>query len=442
MAPLGWLIFLACVGMTAILARRLSGPGPSVALGAALLFASFPALGWAGELAHPVSHDSSMAFLLLALILAVRSLERGGILSALGCGVCVFLDSISDPWAVIALDLPLLVVCLFIAFEGWRTRRGLCAALIAGASVLAFVAIRTHLFGVLRAVARLKPYFTDISGLESNLRWVGLALTDMFNVIPGADTAKPGIEAIDLVLLAALVLPVMAYSAIRFRRAPAGRQLVYGVALLSIVGVAVLFLVQKWPEGEYVGRYFANLYFLGGLLVALAAVDMWSKRRPWICAMVCGYAALFALGGLASRPGLWMGHEPLQSGAQARALAAKLEAHGLTYGYGAYWGAEAPAIQWVSGGRVIVRPISFRSGKVTRKGFQDSSFWYQPADARGAPRRFIVVVADAEECPSEARCLAMALSQFGLPAERFAVENGEVLVWDRSLLGQFGALRP
>jgi len=94
---IGWLIFVASVAMTAWLAWRLASARAALVIACILIFASFPALGHAGFLAYPIEHNVSMAWLLLTLILALRSLEREAIVPALVAAVAIFINVVSDP---------------------------------------------------------------------------------------------------------------------------------------------------------------------------------------------------------------------------------------------------------------------------------------------------------------------------------------------------------
>lgn len=120
----GWLIFVASVGMTARLAHRIAGWRAAFPVAAVLLFSNISTLGNVGFLSYPVSHNISMAWVLLALLLAHHAVARPSAISAIWAGVCVFIDAVSDPWAGPAIALPLVVVSVCLAVLNWRSRKG------------------------------------------------------------------------------------------------------------------------------------------------------------------------------------------------------------------------------------------------------------------------------------------------------------------------------
>lgn len=128
---IGWLFFLACVGMTSFLVYRIAGRRAAFPVAAVLLFPNNWAIGSVGFLSYPISHDVSMAWALLALMLALRAIERASLLSVAAAGLCVFVDAMSDPWAGAAIALPLILASAVLAGLNWRVRQGWYAGLFA-----------------------------------------------------------------------------------------------------------------------------------------------------------------------------------------------------------------------------------------------------------------------------------------------------------------------
>jgi hypothetical protein len=434
---MGWLIFVASVVMTGFLAARLSGRRAGLAVACVLLFASYSALGPVGYLAHPITHNISMAWALLALILALRGVERGEVVTCVAAGLCVFVAVVSDPWAAAAVGAPLVLVSGVIAAANWRTRQGRCAAVLCVTAAVGLWAARTQLFGLLWFLSKGHLDLAQTAAeLVANMTWGFRALATMFNILPGAtlDGAATAARRFDGLALAAVLGSAIVLTLLALRRASLGRQLVGGVAVLSIVGVIAAFLLGRWDPGANVGRFFPNLYFFGTLLVATVAAEGW-RRWPWAAkAAITAYALLFIVSGLASQPRLWLAREPVQGGAEARALGDFLAGHGLTYGYGPYWGSSALMVGWMSDDRVVVRPVTLRSGRVRRRPAETSSLWYQPGDEpTNTPQRFLILRNDGEECPSVEACVGMATAQFGPASERLAFGDAVVLVWPRSI---------
>lgn len=432
---IGWVFFLATVAMTGWLAAKLAGWRAGLALSVVLVFANSQALGGAGYFGYPISHTVSMAWALLALILALRGLERGSWAACIAAGMVVFLDAVSDPWAGVGIACPLILVAIAMAWTHRGLRPGRSAAVLALASALGLVAARTRFFGLLDFLPRSHFEFASGQEMLSNLYWASKSLAAIFDILPGdAGSGTAGLlnlAAIVLLLGAAVVL-----GARGIRRSSLGRQLIFGVSLLSIGAMAALFIVGRWDGTFGAGRFFPNLYFLGGLLVTVVAADHWPSWR-WPPKLAVGaYAGLLILTGLLSQPAAWTGRAPPPSRDEALELADFLHAHGLSYGYGVFWGARALVTDTLTGGRVIIRPVSFVGGDVRRRPAETSSLWYTSADGPPSPRPFVVIRADGEECPSVDACVAIAQRQFGVAAERLVWRDATILVWPRSIAAQ------
>jgi hypothetical protein len=80
-------------------------------------------------------------------------------------------------------------------------------------------------------------------------------------------------------------------------------------------------------------------------------------------------------------------------------------------------------------GRVIIRPVTFQSGRVRRRPTETSSFWCEPAEESPGARPFLVVKSDGEECPSVPACIDEAQRQFGAPSDQLTYRDAVVLVW-------------
>lgn len=429
---IGWVVFLLSVGMTGWIAARLTGWRTGLLLGCVLIFAGYPALAGAGYLGHPISHNLSMAWALLALILALRTIERGAGVACAVVGILLFIDSVSDPWAGVGIACPLILAA---AIMGWVNRGqplGRRAAMLALVSAFAFVAARTRLFGLLSFLPHSGFDFADRERLLLNLYWGGKSLAAMFDIVPG-DTGSGAGDLVNLAALGLLLGCAVVMSISGLRRADAGRQLLFGVGLLSIGAMAGLFVIGRWDATIAAGRFFPNLYFLGALLVMVPMADRWSGWHWPMKLAPAAYALLFVAAGIASAPRLWAEPVRPQPRDEALDLAAFLQAHGLNYGYGPFWGSRALVADTLTDGRVIIRPVSFKGGHIGRRRAETSAFWYRADDEPAPGRRFLVIRADGEECPAPDICEAMARRQFGAPAERLAWRDATILVWPYSI---------
>jgi hypothetical protein len=71
------------------------------------------------------------------------------------------------------------------------------------------------------------------------------------------------------------------------------------------------------------------------------------------------YGVLFVASGLTSYPRMWVGEVPVRVSNDVPELGKFLEQNDLTYGYGPYWGSEALMMNWMTNGKVTIRPVSF-----------------------------------------------------------------------------------
>lgn len=427
---IGWLIFVASTAMTAWLARVIAGPRLAIVLGCVLIFASCDALGGTGYLAYPVTHNISMAWALLTLLLAVRAVQRGELSVIAFVGICVFANVLSDPWAAAAIALPLFLACGAI---GWLRRgesEGRSAALVAIATLLAVVLDLARAYG---PFSFLPGAHSEVGGLASapnNIYWVMRAATHMFNIVPGGNLDAPMVKLLVSGALMLLLSVTGALALLSLRSASVQRQLIVGVSVLSIAIVTAAFILGSWDTNLSIGRFFPNLYFFGALIVVAGLSGKAGGRLGWVRPAVGVYALLFVVSGVMSRPDLWIHREPAQGVQQVKAFGSFLVSNGLTYGYGPYWGAHTPAMAPATDGRVTIRPVSFRSGSVARRSAGSSEYWYRPEDEpSGLTRRFLAVRNDGEECPSVRACILIAERQFGAPSETLRYRDTTILVW-------------
>lgn len=441
----GWLIFLACVLLTALLAWKAAGPLAAMLLAAMLLFANTEAIGPTGFLTYPVTHNISLAWGLGALALAARGLERGSAPACTGAAVLLLVGAISDPWLNAAVTLPLLLVAGVLGVLHRRTDTGRSALVLCASAALVFVLARSRMLGLMHFLQGAEYSRASLSAIGGHLGWLARAMAAMFNIVPGGSSQTPALIALDCGALLLALTAVSVPTVLRFRTAEPRVQLLAGVALVSIPLVAFAYLVGSFPAGSYVGRFMINLYFLGPLLGALvlARPGAGSRVHSGIAAPVraalYGYAALFALSGACEQPAAWWTGRPALAATGSAQLAGFLASHHLSYGYGPYWGSEANAVGWVSGGRVVIRPVQFNptTSRVAPRDAQTSSLWYTPSDRPpDAGETFLIVADDGENCPDIQACIAAASAQFGPPARRLVWRNLSILVWPHELLSR------
>jgi hypothetical protein len=439
----GWVIFLSCVSLTSLLAWRTAGALAAGSLAAMLLFANNLAAGAAGFLTYPVVHNITLAWGLGALALAARGLARRSAPALAGTGLALLIGALSDPWLNAAMTLPLLVVAAGLAVLHRGTRAGWRCLALCLVVAAAWGLAQSRMLGLLAFLPPGRLDWADMATILANLGWLGRAMSAMFNIIPGADPEARLSVAVNCtaLLLAAtgIALPALRH----FRRAEIRVQLLTGVALVSVACVTAALLLGSFSGGIYVGRYMMNLYFLGPLLGTLVLARGGAGRPAGLAAparaALLGWVGLFMVSGACSRPAAWAHGVPRVHTLGTTELADFLQANDLSYGYGPYWGSNASVIEWVSGGRVVVRPVVFDrvSSRVAPRQSQTSPFWYTPADRpAGQDRTFLIVVGDGENCPAVEACVAAAAAQFGRPARRLGWRNMSILVWPHEILSR------
>jgi hypothetical protein len=244
----------------------------------------------------------------------------------------------------------------------------------------------------------------------------------------------------DFFAIAAMLASGFVLAARSLRDTSIGVQLVLGVAMASMLSVIAAFLLLQWGDQLDLenGRFFPNIYFWAPLLVGAAARLRWHALAAWAKAGLVGYGALLIVAGLASAPGLWLGRAPLLKPDDITQLSDFLEKNGLSYGYGAYWETEALAMNWMTHGRVTIRPVGFYAQGITSKIDQTSTLWYLPGDEpAGTKETFLYIVSDAEICPSVPACVAAADRQIGPPARLLYFQDATILVYDHPIISKF-----
>ena len=434
-AGVGWLVFLASVGLSGVLVARLCSPRAGLIAAVVLLFANVSAMGAGGYLGYPISHNVSMAWALGALALAARSLACERVAPAIAAAACVFVAAVSDPWAGPAIAIPLSLAAGALAVAHRRRRVARYAAGLCAGSLFAFVAAKTRLFGLWSFLPETVFSLADPHEMIVNARWLYVSLAAIFNIVPRADLAQEPAALIDVAAALALFALSLGLLAGRVFRLEAEKALILGVAALSVGALLVLFLVGRWPgHGVGDGRFFPNAYFFGGVVVASRLAQLWAKARPARRWLLAAYPVLLVVSAILSAPRLWASPQPLRGMERPLALAQLLESHGLAYGYGPFWGAEALVMGPITDGRVVIRPVSFVLARFVRRNVESSSLWYRPQAEPGAGRVFLVVIDDGEECRDLQACMRGAERQFGPPAERLPFQGGAVLVWTHRLI--------
>lgn len=435
----GWLIFVGCVALAFLITRRVAATAPAAILAVALLFAQAKLLGWPGFLVYPATHNISLLFGLAGLWCAAGAVRGGGAWRIGAAYVLLAADAVSDPWTTPAFLLPIGIAAAALLARDWcipglRLR---AAGLIATA-VLAWLTAATRLFHLLLFLPPMVFERADAPRMMENARLLAGVVASVVSFVPGFDPESPALVPVNLGLLLLLLARAAWLLLPRLLRMEAALAFVLLVAALSTAGTASAFLVSTIPPGVYIARFLLNGYVFAALLVVVAEWLRWREgtRIAKLPALAC--AALFmAVGVLGNVPTGWTRLLPRPDLRRIPELVAFMREHGLTYGYGPYFGIQANAVTWLSGGTVRIRPILFRpDGTIVASQAQSSPLWYRPEDVPPGQRRFFVIAArDLDQCAQIEPCVEAALRRFGPADETLDLVDApygtaKVLVWN------------
>lgn len=435
----GLMFFYVMVLLTGVMVGRMRGVRAGGFTVAVLLFAGQPTLGNEGFLAYAVSHGVSIVWGMFGLLFAALwiSRRRGGFLVA--AGLCLFVGALSDPWDDAAFLAPMTVAGAVLGWVGEPGERRLLAA-IAGMGVVVAVLVLTKGLGLLGFLPGASHQFASFAQMVQNFLMAMRYVSVFLNLLPGsfplASTTPPVASIIvDNGVFAVIVLVCAVRLAQRYRAVSLERRFVAVTALGSIGLMIAALVVTGFQQGMVTARYLSNLFVAVPLLMAASpgGVARFS---------LAGRGGVLVLGGLFIGSGMISGRmiplmwPPRVTHNGIGQMAAFLERHDVTFGYGPYWRTEANAMGWVTHNAVTIRPMVFDPGtsRFIPKAVQTAAHWYRPAAVRRAPRRMAFIVANvAHACGAVRSCAAVAAAQFGAPVEILPYRAVTVLIYDHRL---------
>lgn len=437
------LVFTLVVLLVAAAAKgRATGREAVARVAVAVAIVAVPPLGHAAiTLLTSPDHTGTAIPLLATWLVLERARPR---LSWLPLAVAVLLAwaQVADPLVMYIGVLPLIVV------SGWRAARerswrGLDARLVlaaVGSVVLAQLTLTLMRaaggFGAHAAEAKL----AEVSSLGRHL-WLGVRVVAVnYGAYPPdrhgpADVLMSAVHLVGLLAAAAALVVVVARALrpgagdgrLRPSGAPSERSERNrhsrgpGDRLPELVAVGILvnlgaFVISALPVDLLSARQVVAVLPLGAVL----AGRVWGPRlaslpRAAPVAAVVGVLLAAELVGHAAARGT-AGH--------AEDVARWLDARGLRYGLGEYWNANN--ITLLTSGRVAVRPV-VAADRVAAYRWESKVDWY---DAATHDATFLVL----DTRGTGTRAEAVALAQFGQPAERHGFDGAVVLVYAKDLL--------
>ncbi len=424
----GWLVFVGNALAAGGLAHALGARRAALILPGLLLFAGSYAHR-AGLLSYPMSHSITNLFGLLMVLWAIGWVRRRRASALAALTLCGLLGGISDPWLLAPYVFPLALGALAAGVFGAReNRRAYGALFLAMAAVTA--AVKTRAFGLLDFLPVFDFRLGDWDGIRANADAFWQCLGGLFD---GPFPVNPAAAA---VALAALGLLGSGAAWILWKERAGGSPA--WLIPVSLGGISAALVLSRVSAGETSGRFLVSWLYLAPVFVAVALEGGWRRVPVGLRAFAVACALAFAAAGVASTAPYWRVGNANDGNAGRVALEKFLEANGLNYGYGPYWGCLSNAVTWATGERIVIRPVNFSpetGGMITARRLQSNAFWYRSSDVPAGQKTFFVLLrADGEQCADIPLCIRGLTRQFGPPAQTLHHEDATVLVWDHPLI--------
>jgi hypothetical protein len=207
-------------------------------------------------------------------------------------------------------------------------------------------------------------------------------------------------------------------------------------SFFSIGGILLSFLISDVSARDYSGRYLINCLYILIVTSAVLVGLVWNTIGPGLKLFSISVYVFFVFSGITSIYPLTLRPEFNFRDAGNSSLISFLKEHGLRYGYGPYWGANANAVTVESRYEIIIRPVIFnaKTGEIeigTR--VQSSKRWAVNDDEMPRSERqfFVLIRSDGEECPNVELCISGVKKQFGDPVKVLKKDDSTILVWPR-----------
>ncbi len=406
-------------------------------------------LGGVGFMSFLLSHNSSMFYVLLSVLLVSRMIQhkKYTYLYSIAVTVVCFVASISDPWFEATFCVPAIAsLMIVLLFETMISKKSIAFAMIS--IIIGFVLAYTKLFGLLAFLPRANfVFFSSIAQLDKNFHFYYNSILTFINAnyifsysyIAGA---------IYVLLFVILLLYCVASTAISVVSEAGYKKFIIYFSFLSVVTISLAYLLSNFPGGAYSGRYLVNVYYL---LLIIIIYSILSKRRHFIVyAFSLALFTAYTSSSLLEDYQIWTKINLANTTKQQSELANFLYAHGLKYGYGGYWATDANAVSILSKYKVFIRPVSYEpviNKKNNIPSFplayiignhgQSSPFWYNRSSLPSHKNEFLVISTGGGEPELFDNSIKMskklAIEQFGKPIKTYKYKDKVILVWNKNL---------
>jgi hypothetical protein len=445
----GWFVFVLDVLLTALIVNRVAGPWYAGIVGCVLIFPHYMVLGPAGLLGHPVTHNSSLAWVLLALLLALQGIKTLHARWHIASALATLVVCLSDPWAIPVFLFPVTGISLLLGYwPGQQLRHRDNVLTLCFCMLVVVLLTKTRLFGLF---SFLPPYYmvypTWVKAHE-NLHWTIQAFGIMFPTIPTYDATLTWSWSLSLLALMCAIAFAAWRLATTWASTTLSQRFTVLICITSIGGVTLANAVGQPPHDLSMLHLLINAYCLVPLMIVIA-LSLKKCSKLAIGAMVT-WALLLVATGMFSALSAARAQTPVSTDLlrSAKPLAEFLKSQNLTYGYGPYWGAHANAVTWYTLGGVTIRPVRFDplTGRIISQHEQSSSLWTHGGDIPADQRTFFIAVGnDGEVCPDVKICTAGVIGQFGEPEKtlHFITDRADltIFVWSHPLVSP-GTLLP
>ena|SRR5271157_1335818 len=313
-----------------------------------------------------------------------------------------------DPLAVVACVLPILITCGLIAAPQCRTKAILVACVLVAATITARVALSLITKHGGFQPAMLPMRLGDFDKFGMHLHYGSIGLLDIFGIdffgkgaVPSAGYTSitdyfargPIVQLLRFPLAVFAAASVLHFGRDLYRRFVTrdskGRgtsndyllHFSFWAVTLTVLGAFLTEVLEGAPPPS---RFFIPVLVFATIIGATGVDKRWWGKGYTIAVLAMSLLAVGA--GYKMTKGA--GHHP---NASHQEVAAWLQAHSLTEGYGSYW--SSSIITVLTSNEIRVRALAARTGNVLAPylWWNCNTAWYTMPPLNGPPRRFVLI---------------------------------------------------
>lgn len=427
----GWLIFIASVLLSGIIAKNLNAPKSAWVIPVVLIFSGLYA-HQQGLLSYSTSHNITNLFGLFSFYCLVKWIKTQKMYLLTLIVLLTVAGGLSDAWIIGAYTLPLTIASLFLLFSSKNITKRKAYFFLFLAMIFSLITIKTQIFGTLSFLPSFHFSIGSWNLVNSNAVYVIKDLGGLLNFVPGSNsnTFIPSLFSVFVFLF--LMIGVTRLVAKRCLPQDHLRVVFYFIAF-SIGGMLFAVLMSDNPAQNNSARFFVNVLYMAVIGAAVVLELNWDGASMVLKLASALAGFMFITAGIISNYHLWKVPGIVVKDNNILAFIDFLSKNKLNYGYGPYWGSLANATTWLSESKIKIRPVVFNriTGHMVRGNRPESSkLWYLSDDAPvNQQSYFVFVKSDGEECPDINLCINGLARQFGAPERVLPYNDGFILVW-------------